>query len=131
MGAWSHSSFNNDDALDWVAALSRSGSGAITQALNAVPESDDKNLEAPVASAAVAAAEVVAAQAGSPAAKLPPEASAWVAKQPPPTPELVSLARRAVERVLRLSELRDLWADSENSQAWQTEVSDLLARLGR
>src|SRR5262249_14352864 len=121
MGAWAHGSFANDDALDWVAALSRTGSGAVVQALSAVPESDDEYLEAPPASAAVAAAEVVAAQAGSPAAKLPDEVTAWVASQPRPTPELLALARRAVERVLRSSELRDLRAHSEDSEAWQAE----------
>jgi hypothetical protein len=129
MGAWAHGSFSNDDALDWVAALSRSGSSAIIQALSAVPESDDDYLQAPTASAAVAAAEVVAAQVGSPAAKLPAEVSAWVASQPRPSPELIALARRAAERVLRRSELRDLWADSKNSDTWQAELSGLLARL--
>ncbi|MBO0697582.1 MAG: DUF4259 domain-containing protein, partial [Zavarzinella sp.] len=69
------------------------------------------------------------AQAGSPAAKLPAEVSAWLGSQPRPAPELVALARRAVERVLRRSELRDLWADSEDSEAWQAELSGLLARL--
>ncbi len=129
MGAWAHGSFANDDALDWVATLSRSGSSAISQALSAVPEADDDYLEAPTASAAIAAAEVVAAQAGSPADKFPAEVSAWVASQPRPAPELIALARRAVQRVLRLSELRDLWAESEDSDAWQAEVSGLLARL--
>jgi Domain of unknown function (DUF4259) len=129
MGAWAHGSFANDDALDWVAMLSRSGSDAISQALSAVPQADDDYLEAPAASAAIAAAEVVAAQAGSPAAKLPDEVSAWVASQPRPTPELIALARRAVRRVLRLSELCDLWAESKKSEAWQGEVSGLLARL--
>src|SRR5262245_15156924 len=129
MGAWGHGSFANDDALDWVASLLRNGSSAIVRALNAVPESDDDYLEAPSASVAVAAAEVVAAQAGSPSAKLPAEVSAWVASQSQPAPELVALAQRAVERVLRRSELRDLWADSKKSEAWQAEVAGLLTRL--
>ena len=129
MGAWSHGSFANDDALDWVAALSASGSGAIVQALARVPEHDDEYLEAPAACAAVAAAEVVAAQAGLPAAKLPAKVSAWVAGQPRPSPDLIELARRAVERVLRASELRDLWAESPKSAVWQAEVAGLLARL--
>jgi hypothetical protein len=129
MGAWSHGSFANDDALDWVAALSANGSDAIVQALARVPEDDDEYLEAPAACAAVAAAEVVAAQAGLPAAKLPAKVSAWVAGQPRPSPGLIELARRAVERVLRASELRDLWAESPKSAVWQAEVAGLLARL--
>jgi Domain of unknown function (DUF4259) len=129
MGAWSHGNFANDNALDWVAALRRDGSGAVIHALNAVPESDDQYLQASTASAALAAAEVVAAQAGSPAPKLPTKVSAWVSNQPPPAPELVAIARRAVERVLRRSELRDLWAESASSEAWQAEVAGLLTRL--
>jgi hypothetical protein len=42
---------------------------------------------------------------------------------------LGALARRAVERVLRASELRDLWAESPKSAIWQAEVAELLARL--
>lgn len=129
MGSWSHGSFANDDALDWVAALPTGGPDAIVRALAAVPEHDDEFLGARAACAAVAAAEVVAAQAGLPAAKLPAKVAAWVAGQSRPSPELIELARRAVERVLRASELRDLWAESPKSAVWQAEVAGLLARL--
>jgi hypothetical protein len=100
MGAWAYGNFANDDALDWVGTLTDRGSAAIIQALSAVSKSDEY-LDAPFASAAIAAAEVVAALAGSPAATLPPEVSTWVASQPKPTQALLGLARGAVERVLR------------------------------
>lgn len=130
MGAWSHTSFANDDASDWVAALVRCGVPAITEAFAAVPENDEEPLGARAACAALAAAEVVAALAGAPAPNLPKKVTAWLVGQAPPTPEQVEAARRAVKRVLRASELRDLWGASPKAETWRAEVERLLARLG-
>lgn len=129
MGAWSHTSFANDDASDWVAALNRRGASAIAQAFAAVPESDEEPLGARVACAALAAAEVVAALASAPAPNLPKKVTAWLVGKGPPTPELLEAARRAVKRVLRASELRDLWSASPKAETWRAEVEGLLARL--
>ena len=128
MGAWSHGSFANDDALDWVAALSTSGSDAIVQALATIPEHDDEYLEAPAACAAVAAAEVVAAQAGLPAAKLPAKVSAWVAGQPRPSPELIALAqsRLSSDSSERLAELLNMQQRRALSNSERTELDSLM-----
>lgn len=74
MGAWAHESFENDDAMDWVGDLLKSdGTGSIAVALDQVLAVGDDYLEAPDASMGLAAAQVVAALMGKPAAKLPEE----------------------------------------------------------
>jgi precorrin-6B methylase 2 len=129
MGAWSHTSFANDDALDWAAGLVRRGVTAIKDAFAAVSENDEEYLEVDAACAALAAAEVVAALASAPAPNLPKKVTAWLVGKGPPTPELLEAARRAVKRVLRASELRDLWNASPKAETWRAEVEGLLARL--
>jgi hypothetical protein len=129
MGAWSHGSFDNDDALDWVGELEEAeGTEPIAEAFDAVLGADDY-LEAPEAAIGIAAAEVVAALLGKPAAKLPDDVASWVVGKRPPKPALVKKAQRVIKRILKDSELKDLWADSEDSAKWQQEVEGLLRRL--
>ena len=129
MGAWSHGSFDNDDALDWVGELQDAdGIEPISDAFEAVLSAEDY-LEAPEASMGLAAAEVVAALLGKPAAQLPDEVVAWVAGKKPPKPTLVKKAHAVVKRILKDSELKELWAESEDSDKWQQEGESLLRRL--
>ena len=39
-------------------------------------------------------------------------------------------ARKAVERIVEKSELRDLWEESESYDAWRADVANLRERLG-
>lgn len=79
-GAWESGSFDNDDAMDWVATCARSsGTSAIGKTLEMSLES--AYLEAPEASEAIAAAEVVAAARGKPSPKLPKALGAWLQGQ--------------------------------------------------
>jgi hypothetical protein len=134
MGAWGHRSFENDDAADWGASLQhKDGRQRISAAFAAVlkADEDDEYLEAPAASQAVAAAEVVGALAGKPAANLPPDVVEWVARNKLPNRGLIEVAKRVVSRVLENSELKDLWAEGGEDYAkpWQTELHGLLDRL--
>ena len=132
MGAWSHEPFGNDDAGDWVSELSESKDlSAIQSALDAVTDDAEDYLEAPECSAALAAAEVVAALLGKPTASLDEEAAAWVVGKPQPAPELVTKAKRAVTSVLKSSELQELWAESTDYAQWQAVTNDLLGRLSQ
>lgn len=126
MGAWGPGSFDNDDALDWLDDLVDGASDAIRAALEAT---DAEYLEAPDASSALAAAEVVAAAAGRPAADLPGEVSEWLEEHGTrQAAALAPLARRAVERVRRDSELKELWEEGDPSE-WLAAVDGLLERL--
>jgi hypothetical protein len=131
MGAWGAGSFENDDAMDWVIGLAEgSGDAILRDALTRFTTTDDRYLEAPGCSIAVAAAEAVAAARGHANASLPDEVVGWLRKKPEVTGELVALARSAVDRIAAKSELRDLWDESDSAATWRAAMTDLRARLG-
>jgi hypothetical protein len=131
-GAWGEGSFENDDALDWVAECARSSSVApVRAALSAALRGE--YLEAPDGSVAVAAAEVVAAALGKPSANFPTELRAWIQRQS--SEQLASLApvaRKAVARVRdpRVSELHQLWSEGKPNK-WSDVIAELESRLER
>jgi hypothetical protein len=128
-GAWGEGSFENDDALDWVATCAESKSilpvrDVLERALRG------KYLDAPDGSSAVAAAEVVAAAKGKSNPKLPAELTAWVNGQRKALRELAPLAIRALTRVRdpKTSELRGLWDEAKPAK-WLAAIADLESRL--
>lgn len=130
MGAWGHGNFENDDALDWLAELQPDdGDEAFAEVFDMVIEQKDDYIEAPEAAMALAAAEVLAALLGRPPKTLPDEVTAWLKDKKPPKRGLVKNAIRAVTYVLRESELRQLWEDTDHFADWQAEVEGLLHRL--
>lgn len=135
MGAWGTGSFENDDALDFVVRLEHEGETAIRAALEDVTGLGAGGyLEAPDASSAIAAGEVVAAARDGDVSRLPEAAQGWLAGHGDglATPALLVLAHRAVERVLMQSELKELWEEGDadaQSEAWATGVRQLIARL--
>jgi hypothetical protein len=129
MGAWGARSFDNDDAMDFVAELESDGSGALQDAINEVADlAPEDYLEAPSASRAVAAAEVVAAMLGSAATDLPSAVVEWVSTAPAPDPSLRASATAALQRVVANSELAELWAES-GDDSWKDQQANLLERL--
>lgn len=131
-GAWGEGSFENDDALDWVAECTRASSVTpVAAALDAALSG--KTLEAPEGSVAIAAAEVVAAALGRPSAKLPPELGGWVRRQPSEQlARLAPVAKKALARIrdAKVSELRQLWAEGKPNK-WLDVVAELESRLGK
>ena len=135
MGAWSHESFGNDDACDWAAQLEEANDLAFVEsALDAVLNVGGEYLEAPVASEAIAAAEVVARLQGNFGIRDPYSESvdAWVERvkiRPPAS--LASKAHRALDRILsEPSELLELWQETEEAGAWEASVKGLKGRIG-
>jgi hypothetical protein len=131
MGAWGVGSFENDDAMDWIAILLDSdGTDAIHEALEPLLADGGGYLEAPECSAGLAAAEVLAALAGRPAAELPDEVKTWVASHRAlGSAGLIARAHKAVQAVATSSELKDLASDSDQMAAWQAAIADLTERL--
>lgn len=130
MSTWGPGSFENDNALDWVAELADSDDdNPIIGALNNVIDQTDESPEAPDCAEAIAAAETVAAWMGEPHEDCPEEVEAWVEGRPAPPATMISQARYVSEAVLENSELKDLWKESEEFEQWQTSVNDLLGRL--
>lgn len=133
MGVWGAKSFENDDALDWVCELSdATDAEPIRDALNVIVECGEEYLELSECSAAVAAAEVVAALKGFPDLNPPEEVTEWMQRhKPTASPALIALALKALEKILSDSELKDLWDESESAAEWYDAMSDLSRRLKR
>ena len=129
--AWGDGSFENEDAMDWVAECVQAASpGLVKAAFDRVLAADV--VETPDASAAVAAAEVVAASLGKPSPALPADLKAWLAGQPRSQIEAeAALAERALTKIedARHSELRQLWSEGKTNQ-WLTKVQALQSRIG-
>jgi hypothetical protein len=131
MGAWGHGSYENDSALDWFGELQDAGPGLVEDALSVVADADDATyLEVDESSAALAAAELVAAAAGKGDDRLNEDVLRWLsAKREAVRTVDLSLARRAVDRVLRSSELLELWNENGGDTEWHAAVRELLRRL--
>jgi hypothetical protein len=131
MGAWGHGSFENDSALDWMDnAFRPGGAAAVEAALRYVAESaEDANIDVDEASAVVAAAEFVAAARDGDLSRLGTAQNDFAAhRQSLTSPHLLPLARKALARVLRKSELQELWSEGQD-KSWLDEMNNLLARL--
>ena len=130
MGGWGTGSFENDDAMGWLSSLPTTGPADLAKIFTQAAD-NPAYLEAPVASIVVAAGEVLAALNGSPTPAAPPAIDQWVKKYPRiSTPELNNLAVRALDRVRRDSELKDLWMEADGLNDWTAAIRDLQARLG-
>lgn len=127
MGAWGTGHFENDDAMDLIAEVQ--GPDDLDRVLRAVTESEEASIDASVASEAMAAADVVAAMMGRPADDCPEDLTKRLDALGAPASALVKLAQESVSRILMDSELVDLWAESDEVEAWNLSVTDLIARL--
>ena len=134
MGAWSHESFGNDEACDWLADL-REGSDLrpAEAAFDEVLTVGGGNLEARQAVEAIAAAEVLARILGRFGVRdaYSERIDAWVTQvRLKPSPDLISKARRALDRVLVVpSELMELWEEDGEPSDWRAAVNDLRGRI--
>lgn len=128
MGAWGSGVFDNDCSEDWLDAfLEEPGRSRIHEAFEELRESGTDDFDA--CCEALAAAEVVAALNGKPAGELPEELTEWLRKAAfAPSKTLYSHAAVAVSKILKNSELAELWGEDES---WRRNVEDLLRRLGR
>ncbi|MGO1001715.1 DUF4259 domain-containing protein [Lysobacter sp. CA196] len=133
MGAWGITTFDNDDAADWLADLSDHQSLALVRETIAAALDAEDYLEAPEAATALAACELIAAAIGRPSATARKQETLthWIAhRKPSPDAALIADALRAIDRVLGPeSELRELWEETEDYAAWQADVAQLRSRL--
>ncbi len=130
MGAWGVLAFDNDDANDWAYGLEETEDLAhVESAFDALEEAEDY-LEAPDASSALAACEVLARLNGKPGYKnsYTEKVDEWVAAHPlTPPSDLLKRANAAIDRILgENSELKELW---DESGEWLGSVEDLRQRM--
>ncbi len=123
--------FDDDDATERLDSFESEGASAIETALTTVTElGREEYLEAPEASHALAAAELVAAALSGEDDRLPDNFRPRFAKYVDSIneAELTAQARKAVARILRSSELKETWDDAGDEE-WEEGVRDLLERL--
>jgi hypothetical protein len=130
MGAWGAGIFENDEALDWAAEfLDAPSPSALHRAFQAVIKADS-DLDADSCSAALAAAEVVAAAKGNATTDLPDELRDWATQNASAaTSALIGEAVAAIDRIGHASELRDLWSEGAEMATWTLALDDLRVRL--
>lgn len=130
MGAEGSKTFENDDASDWLSGFESDGAPAVQTALNAVLELDANDyVQATEAACAIAAAEVVAAAKDGDVSRLPEEYHDAIREHGEEIEEFGKPAQRALNRVLRNSELKDLWEEQGELESWQDDLREIIERL--
>lgn len=129
-GAWGVGSFDNDGALDWAYELVASRSSLIIRlAFQSLPNGAVIGVDS--CSAAMAAAEVVAALKNKNTSSLPPEVAKWVTSHYPVYRDsLRNNAMAAIEACVNKhrSELAQLWLESAPKE-WAVYVMVLKMKL--
>jgi hypothetical protein len=133
MGAWGVLAFDNDDAGDWAYGLEEVDDLSLVESAFEVVEGAGDYLEAPDASNALAACEVIARLQGKPgyANAYTETVDNWVAAHPmKPSANLVARAGSMIDRILgENSELAELWRESDEGDAWVAAVEELRGRV--
>ncbi|RYG97568.1 MAG: DUF4259 domain-containing protein [Alphaproteobacteria bacterium] len=133
MGAWGSGSFDNDDAGDFLSDATESGDLSLLLEVFDNVLTSTEYVEAPDATQAIVAAEIVAAALGRStlAAQREEDLTRWLARiRPTIDGELAGKARNALARILAPnSELRELWEESEDFSDWQASVTELQQQL--
>ncbi len=134
MGAWASDVFGNDDACDWAFGLENAKDfSLIENTLDTVLSKADEYVVSPEACEALAAIEVIARLQGNWGARnaYTEGVDKWVEKTKiKPTAALARKAHLVIERILaENSELKELWAESQDYESWQASVVELRNRV--
>ncbi|OOG38419.1 DUF4259 domain-containing protein [Polaromonas sp. A23] len=130
-GAWSHGSFANDGALDWVAEFQEKPTAEFLRRTLAQGNTG-KYIENFAGECIIAAAEVVAASLGRASPQFPKELAPLMLKSGVQFVSLAPLARSALTKGVlgARSELRENWSlHAEDLTQWKGSVNELLNRL--
>lgn len=124
--------FSNDEATDWLYDLEETyGAELLAEAFNVITRGEFH--EQADCCIALAAAEMVAAAKGKPAADLPEDARKWLGNQDTADINKIKALNKkaitAVKKVQAHSELRDQWEDSDEWHSWNMVIDGLLKRL--
>lgn len=135
MGAWDIGNFDNDDALDFVMKIEEVDSLSpiyeLAVSINAQRTSNsDFYIEADACAQTLAGGEIVAMLSDLLADNLPPSVEALKDNEAlsVDTSKVASIIN-AIQHILADSELRELWEETEDFEAWQNIVNDLLSTL--
>lgn len=124
--------FQYDDVTDWLVGFETDGVSAIEAALETVNELEpDDYIEASEAAFALAAAELVAAARDADPSRVPQSLHAALERHEDAinAAKLTSQARKAVQRIMRNSELKDTADEEGDGEEWTEDIAELLERL--
>ena len=128
IGAWGVLAFDDDDGNDWEYGLEEADDLSVIESAFDTEGGAEDYLEAPEASNALAACEVLARLSGKPGNKssYTQKADEWVAAHPQTlSAVLLNRANAVIDRILgENSELKELWADSDENNNWLALVDD-------
>ena len=126
MGAWGYHFDENDSAADWLDEFSDAPDwAAVADALSA---SGSDYVELDEGSAAIAAAELVAAANGQASPRLDGKLSEWAKANAAEGTSLKASAIAAVAAVRDGGELSELWQEADAAE-WLSSLDDLTTRL--
>lgn len=133
MGAWGHTTFENDAACDWIVELENSENPRefLKDSLT-LDELNEDYLDADVACFALAACETIAALNGRPGEDLPDELLDWIEEHKSlNVADLRIDCREIISRIVAPnSELKELWAENDEWYAeWKLSLRDLRKRI--
>ena len=134
MGAWGVDTFENDDACDYASLVAHdSDLSRIEATLDRLLATGTEYLEAPQASEALAAADILARLKGQYGQRngYTEQIDDWVERvKLSPSKSLIDKAQRSLERITTdPSELLELWNESPEFDLWKSSVNALLQRL--
>ena len=130
MGAWGSGSFENDAALDWAGSVHSAED--VRGPFERLKALGTAQADADLASEVIAAAETVAMMLGRRSRDFPDELAGRLADAGEPDGDLFHEARGAVLKVMRNSELAELWAEGVEeggANEWLAEITRLIDRL--
>ena len=131
MGAWATGNFGNDDAMDFLYEASGNTAAVVRAEIEAfLSHPLGTYLQAPECSRVLVAAEFVAGAWSQPAQGFPEEETQHLVVVRPDE-ALLANAIACVDRVVKASELKELWQESEDFDAWTAHQTDLKNRLGQ
>lgn len=134
MGAWGVDTFENDTACDWKYGLEEiSDLSYVETSLNSVLEAADDYIDEESGAGGLAACEVIARLKGAWGKRdsYTEMLDKWVEAHPQqPSPAIVQLATQVIDAILsENSELREIWEDSGDYEAWRSSVLELRERV--
>lgn len=130
MATWGYGNFDNDTALNWIESFADEPKPKkLEQAFKKIAEAG-KLLEISACEEGLAGAELVAAMHGNPSIDLPQSVQDLIDEYKlAAPPEMRKAAQAVVTRIRTDSELRALWEESDEIDAWLEAVDDLYDRL--
>jgi hypothetical protein len=130
MGTWGTGSFENDQALDWLAELMETNDLSLLEE-SLVIKDIQSYLDVNIAIDIIVACEIVAALLNKSSEKLPNDAKKWIKKNNNLDAMcLVAKCKNGLSRIVaKNSEIKELWEESDSFGEWMTKIKELTSRI--